>query len=282
MIAAERPDLVDIATPPPTHKSLIERAAAAGANIICQKPFTTSLDEARAATEVAEAAGVSLFVHENFRFQPWYRKIKQLLDDGTTGPLYEACFRLRPGDGQGPDAYLDRQPYFQTMPRFLIHETGIHFIDVFRFLLGEVRWVWADLQRRNPAISGEDAGIVVFGFDEGLRALFDGNRLADHAAVNRRLTMGELTLEGETGCLMLDGDGKLHHRRQGDHSATPVPFDWQDRGFGGDCVMALQRHAVAHLLDNSAAENLARDYIRNLEIEEAIYRSAEEGRRLTL
>ena len=31
------------------------------------------------------------------------------------------------GDGQGPRAYLDRQPYFQQMPRFLIHETAIHY-----------------------------------------------------------------------------------------------------------------------------------------------------------
>ena len=35
-------------------------------------------------------------------------------------------------------AYLERQPYFQTMPRFLVHETAIHLVDVFRFLLGEI------------------------------------------------------------------------------------------------------------------------------------------------
>ena len=48
------------------------------------------------------------------------------------------AFRLRPGDGQGPRAYLDRQPYFQTMPRLLVVETAIHWIDTFRFLMGEV------------------------------------------------------------------------------------------------------------------------------------------------
>jgi predicted dehydrogenase len=50
------------------------------------------------------------------------------------------------------------------MKRFLIHETGIHLIDVFRFLLGEVRSVYADLTKLNPVIAGEDSGTVLFNF----------------------------------------------------------------------------------------------------------------------
>ena len=67
---------------------------------------------------------------------------------------------MRPGDGQCPRAYLDRQPYFQEMPRFFVFETGVHMIDVFRFLLGEVTGVFARLRRLNPAIRGEDAGLI--------------------------------------------------------------------------------------------------------------------------
>ena len=95
-----------------------------------------------------------LVVHENFRFSPWYREIRRLIEDGAIGTVYQASFRLRPGDGQGPAAYLDRQPYFQSMERFLVHETAIHFIDTFRYLLGEPESVYADLQRLNPAILG--------------------------------------------------------------------------------------------------------------------------------
>lgn len=39
-------------------------------------------------------------------------------------------------------------------PRFLIHETGVHLVDVFRYLLGEVAAVTASLHRRNPCIAG--------------------------------------------------------------------------------------------------------------------------------
>ena len=35
--------------------------------------------------------------------------------------------------------------------------------------------------------------------------MFDGNRLADHKAENRRLTMGEMLIEGSKGTLRLNG-----------------------------------------------------------------------------
>ena len=147
-------------------------------------------------TALAEAANVPLIVHENFRFQPWHRQTRMMLDEGTLGEVYQISFRMRPGDGQGPDAYLERQPYFQTMERFLVHETAIHFVDVFRYLMGEVVSVYADLTRFNPAIKGEDSGYIVFQFRSGAKGLFDGNRLVDHVAGNRRLTMGDMLIEG--------------------------------------------------------------------------------------
>jgi predicted dehydrogenase len=282
MLATERPDLVDIITPPHTHKALIAMTAAAGTDTICQKAFCRSLEEAREAVAIAEDAGIRLVVHENFRFSPWYREIRRLLAHDRLGRLWQATFRLRPGDGRGPRAYLDRQPYFRTMERFLVHETAIHFVDVFRFLLGEPRSVWAHLRRLNPAIAGEDAGLFVLDHGNGLSALFDGNRLSDHRAANRRLTMGELVLEGEGGTLRLDGDGGLFLRPFGTNEETTHPYHWRDRGFAGDAVAALQGHVLAHIIDGAPLENPATDYLANLAVEEAIYRSAAEGRRIAL
>jgi hypothetical protein len=53
-------------------------------------------------------------------------------------------------------------------------------------------------------------------------------------------------------------------------------------GFGGDCTKALQGHVVSALLNGTPLENEARDYLRVIEIESAIYRSAEEGRKLAV
>jgi len=273
MLDAVKPDLVDIITPPQTHLGLVSAAAARGVSVICQKPFCQSLGEAEQAVKIASDSGVMLAVHENFRFQPWYREIKRLMHDGALGKVYQATFRLRPGDGQGAEAYLDRQPYFQKMQRFLVHETGIHFIDVFRYLFGEITGVYAQLARLNPVISGEDAGQVLFDFATGTRGLFDGNRLVGHGAKNRRLTMGEMLIEGEDAVLRLNGDGQIFLRRQESNHDVEMKYDWSDRGFGGDCVFALQTHIVAHLLDKDPLQNAGHDYLANLAVEAAIYRS---------
>ncbi len=282
MLAAERLDLLDIITPPVTHLPMIKTAAAQGVPIICQKPFCQNLTEAEEAVAICEEAGVLLVVHENFRFQPWHQKARALIDADGLGDLYQASFRLRPGDGQGPDAYLDRQPYFQKMERFLVHETAIHLIDVFRYLLGPASSVYARLNRLNPAIAGEDAGVILLDFENGTRGLFDGNRLADHAAENRRLTMGEMLIEGSKATLRLNGDGALFLRPHGSNSEQEVRYGWENRGFGGDCVFNLQRHVVDHLQGRGPVMNLARDYLANLRIEEAVYESHIQGRRLTV
>ncbi len=281
MLDAMEPDVVDIATPPDTHLALVSAVAARGLPVICQKPLGPTLVEAQAVAAAASAAGVTLAVHENFRFQPWFREARRLIDAGRLGELHGIAFRMRPGDGQGPDAYLDRQPYFQAMERFLVHETGIHFVDTFRFLMGEVASVYADLRRLNPAIAGEDAGTVVFRFAGGPSGVYDANRLNDHVSDNPRRTMGEMWLEGSKGVLRLDGGGRLWWKPHGGDEAEH-PYAWEDRGFGGDCVYATQAHIVAHLLDGAPLETGSDDYLRNVEIEEAIYRSAAERRAIDL
>ena len=283
MIEATSPDLLDIILPPIAQAETIRAALKLGIRrIICQKPFCKSPDEAGAIVAEAEAMGATVIVHENFRFQPWYRTIKSALDDGLIGDVHQITFRLRPGDGQGPRAYLDRQPYFQTMDRFLVHETAVHWIDTFRFLLGDPTAVYADLRRINPAIAGEDAGMILFDHPGGARSLFDGNRHLDHAAENHRCTMGEALVEGTAGTLTLLGDGSVHHRAfQSLGSMVLLPAD-KSEGFGGDCVHHLQTHVIAGLLDDAPLENLAGAYLSNLLIEEAVYRSAAEGRKIEL
>lgn len=282
LLPATRPDLVDIITSPSTHRAFVRAAVERGIAVICQKPFGVDYADALAITELAERAGVPLVVHENFRWEPWYREAKRLIAQGELGALHSIAFRLRPGDGQGPHAYLDRQPYFQSMPRLLVMETAIHWIDTFRYLMGEARAVYARLRRVNPAIAGEDAGLIVFEFDSGAAGLFDGNRCNDHVAANPRRTMGECWLEGSRGVLRLDGEARLFFKpHQGDereHRYDRGPDDT----FGGGACEWLQRHVVAHLAKGTPVENSARDYLVNLKVQEAVYRSHADGRRIEL
>ena len=282
MLDAVKPDLVDIIAPPSVHLAFIEMCVARGIPAICQKPFTRSLIEAKVAVQLAEDADVPLFVHENFRFQPWHIKIKEMLDAGRVGKVYQATFRLRPGDGQGPAAYRDRQPYFHEMERFLVHETAIHFIDVFRNFFGEIETVTAELTQLNPHIAGEDAGLIIMNFENGVRALLDGNRLSDHIAKDRRQTIGDMWVEGSKGTIRLSGDGQVFFRTFGANAEEVVPFDWEARGFAGDSVYRTQKQILDHLTSRSTVVNTGGEYLANLRAGEAVYKSSETGRRISL
>ncbi len=288
LLAAEDLQLLDVVLPPAAQHDVVAAALQRGLPTICQKPFGRDLADARAMAALATQHHTPLVVHENFRFMPWFRECRRQIDAGTLGRLHGVSFRLRPGDGQGPRAYLDRQPYFQQMPQLLVRETAVHFIDCFRYLLGEVHAVTARLRRLNPVIAGEDAGIIILEFDDDRTGLFDGNRLNDHSARNTRRTMGDMWLEGSAGVLRLDGDAGLWFKP---HGGAEQAHDY-DRGtpaaFNGACT-ALQAHVLAHVLAPPAPaapsvplENTAQDYLRNLEVQAAVYTSHASGRRVVM
>lgn len=281
MFDAEKPALVDVVLPPAAQAAVVRAALERGIPTICQKPFGADLLQAEAMTALAESQRTPLVVHENFRFTPWFRECRRLIDSGHFGRLHGISFRLRPGDGQGSNAYLDRQPYFQTMPQLLVRETAVHFIDTFRFLLGEVQAVTARLRRLNPVLAGEDAGVIVFEFADNATGLFDGNRLNDHVAHNPRRTMGEMWLEGESGVLRLDGEARLWWK-QLHGTETEHAYERGGAGaFGGACT-ALQAHVLAHLRSGAPLENSARDYLANLHVQAAIYHSHASGCRVQM
>jgi D-apiose dehydrogenase len=282
MLDVMKPDLVDIITPPSTHEKFIKAAVERSIPAICQKPFTQNYHDAKDLVDFIDRHNGTVIIHENFRFQPWYRKIAELLKSDSLGQIYRATFHLRPGDGQGPNAYMDRQPYFQNMERFLIHETAIHLIDVFRYLFGDPKSVYCDLKRLNPALSGEDSGIILLDFEDVAQCVFDGNRLSDHVAENKRLTFGDLTIEGEKKVLYLNGDGEISIRAHGSNISDNVEYDWNNRNFSGDCVYLFQQHVVRHLMEGTPLVNQAREYLRNIYVEEMAYRSNDETRKIDL
>jgi predicted dehydrogenase len=273
-----RPDFVDVITPPETHLALVEEIAGRGVPIVCQKPLAPSLEEARQLVHAAASAGVRLMVHENFRFQPWHRAIKRLIDAGAIGEvLHSLTFRTRTGDGWGDDAYLGRQPYFRRMPRLLVYETGVHFIDTFRYLAGDVDGAYALLRRLNPVICGEDAGLLIFELASGAVAVWDANRYNESADPDPRFTFGEFLVEGDGGSIRLYPDGRLTVQPLGEPERDHA-YPCERRGFGGDCVFATLRHFVECLESGQPFETEGHDYLKTLAVQEAVYQSAREGR----
>ena len=275
MLDKEQPDFVDIITQPPSHLELCTYAAQRGIHVICQKPLAPTYEESRQIVENMEQAGVRFMVHENWRWQPWYREIKRLHEQDVLGKLFSLSFCLRTGDGWGEDAYLGRQPYFREYPRLFVFETGVHFVDTFRFLLGEVESVYARLRRLNEVIAGEDSGQIIFSFKNGSTALLDANRyneLDSDAPV--RYTFGTMRVDASKASLFLYPDGRIRIKPLGqpayDHEYTHV-----NRGLGGDSCYFLQRHFVEAFLHGAPFESNGADYLETLRVVEACYQSAD-------
>jgi predicted dehydrogenase len=273
MLQHERPDFVDVATRPESHRALAALAAEHGAHVICQKPLAPTWEESLEVAQACTARGVRLVVHENWRWQPWFRACRRVLDDGALGRLFHCGFRMRTGDGHGPAPY-PAQPYFRDMPRLLVYETAIHFIDTFRFLAGEIAQVHCQLARVNPAIRGEDAALVQLWFASGAHGLIDANRI--WGPVPAPAALGELCLEGERGVLRVDASGAVWLALDG-QAERPVDYQRPAEGYRGDSVRAVQEHAVACLRDGRPAESEAADYLRTTAVVFACYRSAESG-----
>ena len=277
LLDATKPDFIDIITPPETHLELVKLAAARGIAVICQKPLAPTWDEAVAVVAEAKRAGLRFLVHENWRWQPWYREMKRQLDAGVLGELFSISIRMRMGDGWPEDAYLARQPFFRTYPRLLVHETGVHFLDTFRFLGGEITSFYARLQKRNAAIAGEDAGQIVCGLASGATAILDASRYNETDTPDPRYTFGTVRLDGSKGHLELDTDGNLTLKPLG-QSARRIDYAHERRGFAGDCVYALQRHFVDCMLAGREFESTGDDYLKTVALVEACYRSRADNR----
>lgn len=273
MIRSEQPDFIDIITPPPTHQAICGYAAGRNVNIICQKPLAPTLEESERI--VHNTRGVSFMVHENFRWQPWYRKIKEIQQAGTIGAFTHVHMLTRLGDGWGDNAYLERQPFFREYPRLLLYETGIHFVDTFRFLLGEVTAVRAQIRRLNPVIQGEDAGQLFLQFESGATALWDANRYNEVESASPRYTFGELRIDAAGGHINMDTAGNIRMKPLG-QPGVDVEYEHRDLNFAGDCVYRLQRHFVDCMLSGREFESTGEDYLKTTAVVFAAYSSARE------
>jgi predicted dehydrogenase len=270
MIRSENPDFVDIVTRPDSHPTLVSLAAHKGVYIICQKPMASSRKEAVAMVEVCAKAGVRLLIHENWRWQPWYREVKRLMEAGAVGKPYQLSFRMRSGDGLGPDPYK-AQPYFREMPRLLIYEMLVHQLDTARYLAGEIQSLHCQIQRINPVIQGEDYAQIQLLMANGIHGLIDANRI--NGREPSKVAMGSFRLEGDRGMVRLTSSGRLFVSEIGQEEVAHH-FPSSELGYKGDSVKATQEHYLDCLRTGNPSETEGAEYLKTVEVVEACYLSA--------
>lgn len=78
---------VYIVLPNALHRQFVERAAAAGKHVLCEKPMATSAGDARAMISACERAGVRLMVAYRIQYQPHHMRARTLVAEQTFGRL---------------------------------------------------------------------------------------------------------------------------------------------------------------------------------------------------
>lgn len=122
-------DAIVIASATHTHADLIEKAARSGKAIFCEKPIDLDSGRVKACLEVVEAAGVSLFVAFNRRFDLNFQAMRRRLHDGAIGNL-EAILITSLDPAPPPVDYI-------KVSGGLFRDMMIHDFDMALWLLGE-------------------------------------------------------------------------------------------------------------------------------------------------
>ena len=130
-------DAILVVTPTSFHKTIVIDAARAGKGIFCEKPLSLSVDECLEIKEVVEQTGAFLQLGFMRRFDSAYVAAKQKIEDGTIGQRvqYKATSRDR------VRASLEFLNPEHSGGLFV--DMGIHDFDIARWLMGEVKSVYA-------------------------------------------------------------------------------------------------------------------------------------------
>jgi len=224
---ALRADAVLIASPTPTHADYIERAAALGCPVFCEKPIDLSADRVRACLTAVRQAGITLMVGFNRRFDPHFAALKARLDGGEIGAL-ELLTIISRDPSPPPISYVETSGG-------LFRDMMIHDLDMARFLLGE-----------EPVAVGAAASCLV---DAAIGAAGD----VDTAVVTLRTASGRLCQISNSRRAVYGYDQRIEaHGAKGMLRAgnvLPTTVELADgAGFRSDPVLPffLERYAAAY------------------------------------
>jgi len=272
MMATENLDFVDIATTLPSHRALVELAAAHHLPVICQNPFAASLNDASAMVAACKTAGVPLMVHENFRWQSAIQIVAGMLHAGKIGAPFWGRVSFR----SGYDVFSG-QAYLAKGERFIIEDLGIHSLDIARFLFGDVSSVTARIARINPKIRGEDVATMLLDHENGVTCVVDCSYATKAQVEAFPETL--LEIDGALGSLRLTV-GYVLHITTPDGSTimdiAPPVLPWAQRPWHNiqESVRLIQAHWLECLREGREPATSGRDNIKTLALVEAAYLSA--------
>ena len=238
MLAAEKLDIVSVASFASSHAELVVACAESGAHaIFCEKPIATTLADAERMIAACRASGSLLVINHNRRFHPHFRELTRRIAAGDLGELTGVW--LQWGTGR-------------------LGNVGTHFIDAALMLTGRrVHAVSATLDLTGrPDCRGPEFR------DPGSWALlrFDGGFIGHVHAPDNPTGPAEVAIQGTLGRVRIGGGITSIEYWNGQHETLPPPSD------STTSMDIAVREIVAWLDDGMPLSCTAEDSLRTLEI----------------
>ena len=153
MLRDEEIDLVSVTTAGPEngghHYEPVMQCLAAGKAVLCEKPLSNNIEQAREMVAVAREGGLYLGVNLNHRFVPLAARARQYVTEGTLGERLFVNMAL-----------WIRNPN-ESSPWFHLRALHPHSIDVMRYFGGDIVRVQAFLKRASHRAIWSNASINV-------------------------------------------------------------------------------------------------------------------------
>ncbi len=258
-------DVVDICTPPGTHATIIEAAAQAGKDVVCEKPLATNYADAVAARDAVIAAGVRHAIGFNYRRLPAVSLMADMVASGELGDINLWRGTWLSDEFVDPDIAFDWR-FDSSMGGSTIGDLGCHLIDMAMWMLGPIDDVSAlsstfirerDEGGHARAVEVDDASTALVRFASGVQGTMEVARSAP-----RRPCDFTVEVNGSKGTAMFsyaqlnelwvgstDDDARLYglRRVRAEHPTQPETAGWWPigQGVGYDASLINQVAALA-------------------------------------
>lgn len=175
LLADDEVDLVVVSTPPNTHAAWVLRALEAGKSVVVEKPFCLTVEEADRQIAAASAAGLTLAVYQNRRWDADYLALKRAVRAGRLGEVFHVETFVGGYDHPCNFWHSDAE-----MSGGAIYDWGSHYLDWLLDLLPQqVEWVSATAHKRVwHDVTNADHTRVLLHFADGVEAEFTHSDLA--------------------------------------------------------------------------------------------------------
>lgn len=200
---AERMDFVTIATPNHTHFGIACAALDAGFDVVCDKPMTLDVAEARALAGRVRASGRIFALTHNYTGYPMVKEARQLVREGVLGPLRRVCVEYlqgwlaKPIEGEGQKQASWRTDPARSGAAGCMGDIGSHAENLVDYVTGlRIESLCADLQTFVPGRRLDDDGSVLLRYHGGAR----GTLVASQVALGEENAL-RLRVYGERGSL---------------------------------------------------------------------------------